>query len=243
MTPRTGSTLLCEALTATGVCGYPKEYFGRSDSIQHASLYRNTIGNTETLLREVFKLGTTPNGVFGFKLEMKRRLFSSIVDELNRQVHADGIYTDAEIFYRAFPNLRFIWMTRRNKVRQAISWAKARQTGIWHQRRRDPLSNSTDPQFDSELIDRLLEEIVLREAAWQDFFEQAPVTPHVVVYEDFVADYQGTIVKILELLDIPHGEDLHIPDTELVKLADELSDQWVERYRQYRQEEWNDVVW
>ena len=30
-----------------------------------------------------------------------------------------------------FPNVHYIWMVRRDKVRQAVSWAKAAQTDIY----------------------------------------------------------------------------------------------------------------
>ena len=97
-TPRSGSTLLCEALTNTGVAGFPKEYF---ETLKDTGLprrpqeYFETWDNSEIAellgeysqfneesvelvkwdgpnysdyLAKTFEEGTTPNGVFGAKL-------------------------------------------------------------------------------------------------------------------------------------------------------------------------------
>ena len=77
-TQRSGSTLLCRALADTGVAGRPEEYFltGPPEAfppgwtfwedgifaLPHGEMDR------EGYLELVFRLGTTPNGVFGAKL-------------------------------------------------------------------------------------------------------------------------------------------------------------------------------
>ena len=96
-TPRSGSTLLCEGLTATGVAGRPQEYFeavaatGRPPQPQDYLAGLDDRGVLEMLggaappdppphsslagigsyadhLQRVRDWGTTPNGVFGAKL-------------------------------------------------------------------------------------------------------------------------------------------------------------------------------
>src|SRR6476660_7881628 len=90
-TPRSGSTLLCELLSATGVAGRPQEYFedlqatGRPrqprqyfdglDAPEALELLAPTEPGAARLpgafaarFPEVLAAGTTPNGVFGAKL-------------------------------------------------------------------------------------------------------------------------------------------------------------------------------
>ncbi len=66
-TPRSGSTLLGEALTNTGLAGEPREYFLRSDEPVYA---RDWDVSTEypEYFYEVLARATTPNGVFGAKI-------------------------------------------------------------------------------------------------------------------------------------------------------------------------------
>src|SRR6266576_2925028 len=55
-TPRSGSSLLCEALTNTGVAGKPKEYFGAHEQIVWERMWdvgRTTLGGDQ--LKEAHK--------------------------------------------------------------------------------------------------------------------------------------------------------------------------------------------
>src|ERR1700683_561895 len=95
-TQRSGSTLLCELLKDTGVAGRPEEYFeARSETglPPHPGDYLGDLTRTGAAIRDdpsppqapahssleglsgyrehldrTFRLGTTPNGVFGSKL-------------------------------------------------------------------------------------------------------------------------------------------------------------------------------
>src|SRR5947209_6929141 len=97
-TPRSGSTLLCEALANTGIAGNPKEYFENLISTglpRRPREYFEDIANTEIVdvlgaysrldnepglstgqngysyteyFQKVIEQGTTPNGVFGAKV-------------------------------------------------------------------------------------------------------------------------------------------------------------------------------
>src|SRR3954447_8264669 len=90
-TERSGSTLLCESLAATGVAGCPAEYFetlretglprqpreylsalpdpsrgGRLPAVEVDGAGRNTTG--EALLERAHREGTTDHGVFGAEM-------------------------------------------------------------------------------------------------------------------------------------------------------------------------------
>jgi LPS sulfotransferase NodH len=159
-TPRSGSTLLCEALKATGMAGVPEEYFealrhsgrprrpqeyfiGAQDRtiLRHLGEHTSTDGRPgrsplwdrhdyEPFLRWAIGQGTTLNGVFGAKLMWG--YFGDFVSLL-REIPSYRELPIRELLPAAFPELRYIRVVRANKVRQAVSLWKAVQTATWRE--------------------------------------------------------------------------------------------------------------
>ena len=75
----------------------------------------------------------------------------------------------------------------------------------------------------------------MKETSWQEYFTDGSIGPCVVVYEDFIRAYEETVVRILNFIDIPAPHDLELRAPRLQKQADELSEDWVERYRDLKQ--------
>jgi LPS sulfotransferase NodH len=126
-TPRSGSTLLGQGLQASGLAGDPKEFFGHKMPFWMERWQTPTLPAFAAHLRQA---RATPNGVFGAKLLYRQLLH---LESLARQDPELADLPLPEILDRLFPDLRFVWVTREDKVRQAISWFKARQTGVWGQ--------------------------------------------------------------------------------------------------------------
>src|SRR3954470_11984778 len=158
-TPRSGSTLLCHLLDQTGVAGHPEEYFEDLrhsglprrpheyfDRERHANIIErlafrempdgdepapNPLWSPETYDRYldcVLEQGTTPNGVFGAKL-----MWGYLGDfaDLLRGIEGMAGLAVPDLLDRAFPALRYIQITREDKIRQAVSLWKAVQTQGW----------------------------------------------------------------------------------------------------------------
>ncbi|MBV9278904.1 MAG: hypothetical protein JOZ41_02370 [Chloroflexi bacterium] len=81
------------------------------------------------MLRE----GTTPNGIFGVKV-MATYVVEDVLGRLRRLPDRASLPAPA-LLTSVFPNLHYVHMRRRDRVRQAVSWVRAHQTGIWSQRR------------------------------------------------------------------------------------------------------------
>jgi LPS sulfotransferase NodH len=161
-TPRSGSTLVCQALKATRVAGNPEEYF---EALMHSGRPRRPedyfagvddrsildhLGERavadeppprsplwsrttyDRYLEWAIETGTTPNGVFGAKLMWG--YFGDFVSLL-RSVPPYRDLSLAELLPAAFPNLSFVRVVRADKVRQAVSLWKAVQTARWRQAR------------------------------------------------------------------------------------------------------------
>jgi LPS sulfotransferase NodH len=159
-TPRSGSTLVCQALTDTGIAGRPEEYFealrhsGRPrrpeeyfDGVDDRSILdhlgERAIGEEpqqrsplwsraayDRYLEWAMAAGTTPNGVFAAKLMWG--YFGDFVSLL-RNIPEHSNASVAEILPAVFPDLTFVRVVRANKVRQAVSLWKAVQTATWRE--------------------------------------------------------------------------------------------------------------
>src|SRR5919201_517480 len=123
-TPRSGSSFLCEVLSSTGVAGRPEDYFWNLPFWSAHWGLTDFPGFAQRLLHE----GTTANGVFGSKLMWDQ------LDDVGKQFATLLSLGDAgppEVLAAAFPNLHYIWLTRRDKLRQGISYSRAMETKVW----------------------------------------------------------------------------------------------------------------
>ena len=129
--PRSGSWLLSEGLSATGVAGNPREWFNvLEEQQQRARWGRHGQGDVSPLsyLSHVVSQGSTHNGVFGLKLHYYQ------LADLSAQLRRIDGFRDLpveEAISAAFPEVRYIWLTRKDKARQAISYHRACQTDTW----------------------------------------------------------------------------------------------------------------
>lgn len=139
-------------------------------------------------------------------------------------------------------SVRWIWLRRRDKIKQAISHVTAAWTDIWHIFQEDSgdrknkarsevvLGDSTIPPPDLdtrakiEVPTKLLNEIVLlyflADDRWQQFFEKNNLTPHTIYYEDFIEEFTWAplIRGVLDFLQIPYTLPLDLT-TSRVKVA------------------------
>jgi trehalose 2-sulfotransferase len=159
-TPRSGSTLVCQALKATGVAGRPEEYFealrktGRArrpeqyfigvddqsilDHLGERSVAEDPQPRSPLWSRTAYdrylewatEVGTTPNGVFAAKLMWG--YFGDFVGLL-RNVPRFRDLPLADLLPTVFPEVTFVRVVRANKIRQAVSLWKAVQTATWRE--------------------------------------------------------------------------------------------------------------
>jgi trehalose 2-sulfotransferase len=238
-TPRSGSTLLGQGLQASGLAGDPKEFFGHKMSFW---MERWQTPALPAYTARLCQVRATANGVFGAKLLYRQLLH---LETLARREPELADLPLPEILQRLFPDLHLVWVTRQDKVRQAISWFKARQTGVWGQdqgqsapklgrawRLGDEPLQPGELAFDYEGIATLVRQAEAEDAAMGQFFATSGIAPYRVVYEEFSPRYEETIVALLIWLGITPPPDLTLPDPRTVKLADDRTDEWVTRFRE-----------
>ena len=112
---------------------------------------------------------------------------------------------------------------------------------IWWKRTGDPTSKlEKEPEYNFEAIDYFVQEIVFHEAAWQSYFTRYNLIPFTVIYEDFVPAYEETALRIMDWLEISYPENLVFGPRHLQKQADNISEEWVQKYRADKQKQESD---
>lgn len=134
-------------------------------------------------------------------------------------------------------------MTRRNKVRLAVSWWRAIQSQEWHRLRGEkPKSVDLTTAYSFDAIKHLYMECSMREAGIQEFFAEGDITPLTITYEDFILQYEETIRNILDYLGLDHTS-IKISPPCFSPTADDISEEWVQRFRQELQVNWINRGW
>jgi LPS sulfotransferase NodH len=276
-TPRSGSTLVCQALKATGVAGRPEEYFealrhsgrprrpeeyfgGMDDRSVLDHLGERTVGDDpqprsplwsraayDRYLDWAMETGTTGNGVFGAKLMWG--YFEDFVSLLRNVPRYRDVPLE-DLMTTVFPEVTFIRVVRANKIRQAVSLWKAVQTATW--REQDAIQSASVGLDDSEppyksfiqdhrpqlrfhynAIAHLLEGILQEEASWDAFFEHCGISPILVLYENFAADYETSTVRVLERLHLSLPEAFAF-EPRMKRQSDGINDDWARRFSELR---------
>jgi LPS sulfotransferase NodH len=243
-TPRSGSTLLCETLKATGLAGRPEEYFeavpatgiprapqdylaGLDDSNAHqlvdgarprAPTYSDVRGlrRYEEHLARVRAWGTTPNGVFGAKL-----MWAHLVD----LAALTGYATAAEAAAELFGEPRCLWVRRADPVRQAVSLWRAMQTQSWRSE-----AAQREPRYSYAALRHLVGALEADDAAWERFFAGSGLPVLEIAYGEMVRDLRATLDRSLDHIGVPHARGDLDCTPPLRRQSDDVSDAWVAAY-------------
>jgi len=254
-TQRSGSTYLCRLLASTGVAGSPEEYFearAETGSPPHpgyflAGLPRtgagirddmrptdapdysdlSSVDGWEAHLERTFQLGTTENGVFAAKL-----MWNQLPD---LEQHAAALpefagLTGSDLLERLLGHPSYVWIRRRDKVRQAISLWRALQTRTWRVERPTAAGESPVLSYSFQGIEHLRRRLNADDEAWGRFFLHSLIDPLELVYEDDVGpDPAGAVAQVLAYIGVDLPSDWE-PDAGMAQQSDELNDEWYGAY-------------
>lgn len=229
--PRTGTSLLSEALTSTGVLGRPEEYFWERQEAHWASVFgipTPTGPDRHRYIEEAVRYGTTPNGVFGAKLFFR---------------HAEALWTwtlgDERL--EAMPErqrLRALFgedlhavHVRRHPLRAAVSLWRAETTDVWRAEAGDPVP-ATPARLDVWRVTMLHSQFHAADAAWPQLLRSADIPFITVTYERILHDLEGTAADVALLVGVRQLPPITHPS--LVRMADDASERFIK--------EWSDAT-
>lgn len=231
--PRSGSTLLSEALHFAGGLGCPLEYFHVGF---RPALEARWDVHGRGYVAAVHRHRTDRDGVLSVKLfwrdvaELARELAPGFADmhALAPAETSPQIYKElAALLAPVFPATEFVHLFRRDRVRQAVSALTATQTGTWRSiptiSEQAPLA---DPIFDFGRLERLIAYSDFCHDHWRNFFAAIEVAPHVLTYENLAADYAGSVAGVLRHL----GSEAAVPAVRMRRQSDGRNEGMVLRF-------------
>lgn len=229
MSPRSGSTLLCAHLQKIGY-GYPIEAFHFNHKrIRREEKWDIDFSNPYEYIKKALEYQTV-NGVFGMKLSWPEfEIFLKVARQLTDPSRS-GL-NDAEIVDVFFPNTAYIHLKRRDKVKQAISYAKGIQNGIWAVQvtQDEEYKKYLMPEkYDREHIEACLDNLLAFDTAWENYLNKHDLAHMDLWYDDLERDYVRKMREVYEYLGIAQKEIL---EPRLKKLAHGKSQEWVDRFR------------
>lgn len=220
--PRSGSSLLSEALAATGRLATPIEYFDGTGAYRWLK-ERWGCQDVADYVRLLHHRRVSAGGLLGAKLHWFH------VEELSAELGTDPLAA----MHLVFPRARFVHVRRRDRDRQAVSWAVAIHTGRWSEGAGVYPGDAPPPVYDFATIEECRERLVRSDAQWGAFFDGMGATPFVVDYEDLVADRVAAVTAVAEFLGEPMAAS-EVPPPRLLRQSGEHTEAIVERYRAER---------
>jgi len=236
-TARSGSTLLCRALAATGELGDPQELVNPHSVLARGSFRRAPFLTTRLyagLLRNWWRPGLKWMKVHRYGRAPIRAMLD---DSVARWGSGDGVLCaklmwhpyriamleqGVDMNYWGVP-VTWVRIQRTDRVRQAVSLVRATQTEQWEADRRAV----AEPLYDREAIAQGIARIGEIEVEWDRYLASIGVEPYNVVYEQLDADFEGTMRSLLDHLGYPA---LEVEPRPVRRQADELNEEWVRRY-------------
>jgi LPS sulfotransferase NodH len=206
--PRSGSNLLCQILSGTGVLGYPLEYFNGPG--RRSFTDPSFPDDPAEQVRWILTKGATPNGVYGVKL------FAFQHDQIAGRI----------AWTRALPRLTYIYLERDDPLGQALSWVRADQTGQY----RSTFRAAAEPAYDAARIRGRLGDIIKERARWSMFFARTGISPEFLTYDMLVSDPQSVVDRTARLVGISERA-IHDPSRiDLAVQRDETTAEWRRRF-------------
>jgi trehalose 2-sulfotransferase len=185
---RSGSSWLSQLVASTKLLGNPEEYLlNWPHCCTRFGLSTST--PLEEYLACLMRQRSTPNRVFAIK----------------------GSFDELQPFLRTFPGAPCVWLSRENKLEQAVSWHRAHDGGWWI--RTSAIAPPPPVEFSVERVLWFYDEILRREALWSDFFAAQGVKPLPLTYEQVCAGPLAAVRAIASHVGVElHGVDqVHSP--------------------------------
>lgn len=176
-TPRCGSHFLGHQLQALGCFGYPLEYFNGGNWTTWQN--RAAAAGCADTLDFIKSVRTGPGGVFASKLHHEHLAFFLTLEK-------------NPLSYR------YIHLKRKNLLGQAVSFARAQQTGAWI----SDMPGAGQGIYDRDLIARKVNAISQGNANWTSFLTSTGIDPLEIYYEDIIADPKASVDLIADFLKI-----------------------------------------
>ena len=235
--PRSGTTLLCDMLRQTGVAGKPDSFFRQKSLLEWCASWRvagpinpKDLEFTRRYFNAMRKEGRGGTNVFGL------RLMGPDLEDAQMWLRRlyPGQHSDHARFTAAFGPLRYIHLSRHDKLAEAVSYTRAEQTGLWHSKPDgsdlERIAPTASEGYDAAALTARMNALIEFDAAWSCWFEAEGIRPLRISYEALADDPQAVLGEVLNHIGQNPNLSAQIQPG-VRKLADETSAAWIARYR------------
>jgi LPS sulfotransferase NodH len=201
--------MLGHALHATGQFGFPLEYANPGNIAQ----WQERLGTKDVpgTLREIQKIRTSSNGVFGIKIH-----YPHIAQ-----------FGGFEHLLEFFPGAYFVLLTRKDVLRQAVSLSIASQTGVWIAGQKPVTDN---PRYSFDHIDSCLRETLLNNASWRYTLAASGCKYLEVDFSSVRQNIRGAVENIARFMDL-EIEPSSIPKQQVTeRQSNRINEEWTNRF-------------
>lgn len=205
---RSGSNLLCQYLSSTGMLGNPLEYFNGSG--RRLLGYPEYPDDPSKQIDWIVTEGATPNGIYGLKI------FPAQVEQIEKSIR----------WTELLPDLKFVLLKRRDILGQALSALRALQTEQW----RASMPARGPALYDGAQIYERLQIAARDYARWDIFFARRAVAAAVIIYEDFLVDPQSAVDQVADLFGLRGQARAAGERIDLKSQRDAITEEWRARF-------------
>lgn len=229
--PRSGSSLLGEALTFARGFGCPLEYF--HGGFRPAFAQRWDAHSPKDYVGALHRHRTDPNGTLSVKLfwgdvalmvgEMAPELGAALGKQDSEALPDQSYRIAHDILCGIMPDPIWVTLERRDVIRQAISHVRALRSDRWRGISRAGLTLNPPVRY---VFPDLLKAVQWAHSCrlqWRRFFAANGLTPYRVSYESLLVDRDETLLALFRALG---NDQAMVPPPRISKQADGLSDEW-----------------
>lgn len=223
--PRTGSSLLSADMRSTNALGEPREWFIPARMDKLVEQWGLPKGDLDAYIDALKQKKSTANGVVAVKL---------MPAHLRSLSDAGMLPTErrfAALLDRFGGDTLVVRLLRGDKLRQAISLLKARQTGKWGVLK----EAKGDATYSYDELAKLIVQLAKWEAQWERELEASGVVPAIdMMYEELPPRREETLLDIARRIGLPDADGIVANrdrgDVKLQRQADELTEAWYDRF-------------
>jgi LPS sulfotransferase NodH len=194
-----------------------RQVFDRTGAHSIADAFEKyQVQSVSEYLHTLARLTRSANGVFGLKMDLGQA----------------SILIRRGLFYNSAWRWKYIFVTRRDYLLQAISYATALQTDSW-----SSLSvTGKSAQFDQEAIFNAMMRLSDLTRRWECIFSLLAVDPLRIAYEDIEADPTRVVQQCLRTLGVPFDVSKLKSTSIYRRQRTSQADDWAEAIRRHARE-------
>lgn len=225
-TPRTGSYLLCDLFAQTRALGKPNEFLNPVLEPRFTDKWNIPSDPKLEYIAGLKKHTSTRNKVFGIKITARQLMGF----EKNMGEELPNLSL-AEALQKAFPDAKFIRLVRDNKIKQAISLAKAQQNKVWRLNKdAEGPKRIEQVNYAEGEIKKSLNLILKQERYLDSVINDCGKQTLSFSYEQVTGDTASVIENSLDFLSVSSKLDISTIQPGTKKLSNTQSDKWYQSF-------------